>query len=91
MSFFEVKDLSIQFGGLKALDGISFEIKKGEVFAIIKDELLQQGASEEQVEHFDAETESLAAAMQWAGAGDLVIMLALGGAAKIQSLLTPKT
>ena len=35
MSFFEVKDLSIQFGGLKALDGISFEIKKGEVFAII--------------------------------------------------------
>jgi UDP-N-acetylmuramyl tripeptide synthase len=64
---------------------------EGEVFAIIKDELLQQGASEEQVEHFDAETESLAAAMQWAGAGDLVIMLALGGAAKIQSLLTPKT
>ncbi len=35
MAFFEVKDLSIQFGGLKALDGISFEIKKGEVYAII--------------------------------------------------------
>ena len=35
MVFFEVKDLSIQFGGLKALDGISFEIKKGEVYAII--------------------------------------------------------
>ncbi|MBW2679063.1 MAG: ATP-binding cassette domain-containing protein, partial [Deltaproteobacteria bacterium] len=35
MAFFEVKDLSIQFGGLKALDGISFEVKKGEVYAII--------------------------------------------------------
>ncbi len=35
MAFFEVRDLSIRFGGLKALDGISFEIKKGEVYAII--------------------------------------------------------
>jgi branched-chain amino acid transport system ATP-binding protein len=35
MSFFEVKDLSIRFGGLKALDGISFEIQEGEVYAII--------------------------------------------------------
>ena len=35
MAFFEVKDLSIRLGGLKALDGISFEIKKGEVYAII--------------------------------------------------------
>ncbi len=35
MAFFEVKDLSIQFGGLKALDGISFELNKGEVYAII--------------------------------------------------------
>lgn len=35
MSFFEVKDLSISFGGLKALDSISFEIKPGEIYAII--------------------------------------------------------
>ena len=35
MAFFEVKDLSILFGGLKALDGISFEVKKGEVYSII--------------------------------------------------------
>ena len=35
MAFFEVKDLSIQFGGIKALDGISFELKKGEVYSII--------------------------------------------------------
>jgi branched-chain amino acid transport system ATP-binding protein len=35
MAFFEVKDMSILFGGLKALDGISFEVKKGEVYSII--------------------------------------------------------
>ena len=35
MGFFAVKDVSIQFGGLKALDGISFEVQEGEVYAII--------------------------------------------------------
>jgi branched-chain amino acid transport system ATP-binding protein len=35
MGFFAVKDISIQFGGLKALDGISFEVEEGEVYAII--------------------------------------------------------
>lgn len=35
MAFFEVKNLSILFGGLKALDNISFEVKKGEVYSII--------------------------------------------------------
>ncbi len=35
MAFFEVKNLSISFGGLKALDNISFEVKKGEIYAII--------------------------------------------------------
>ena len=35
MAFFEVRDLSILFGGLKALDNISFEVKKGEVYSII--------------------------------------------------------
>lgn len=35
MAFFEIKDLSILFGGLKALDNISFEVKKGEVYSII--------------------------------------------------------
>jgi cyanophycin synthetase len=59
----------------------------GEVFSIIKDELLQNGADATQIEHFDEETDSLTAAMTWAEPGDLVIMLALGGAARIQSLL----
>jgi len=35
MAFFEVKNLSINFGGLKALDNISFEVDKGEIYAII--------------------------------------------------------
>jgi len=35
MAFFEVKDLSIQFGGLKALEEVSFEVEKGEIYAII--------------------------------------------------------
>jgi cyanophycin synthetase len=59
----------------------------GEVFDIIRDELLQCGADSDQVEHFDEETDSLSAAMNWAEPGDLVIMLALGGAAPIQEQL----
>jgi branched-chain amino acid transport system ATP-binding protein len=35
MTFFEVKNLTIQFGGLRALQEISFEVKKGEIYAII--------------------------------------------------------
>ena len=35
MLFFKVDNLSISFGGLKALDGISFEMKQGDVFSII--------------------------------------------------------
>ena len=35
MSFFQVHNLSIAFGGLKALKGVSFEVQAGEVFAII--------------------------------------------------------
>ena len=35
MGFFAVDNISIQFGGLKALDGIRFEIAEGEVYAII--------------------------------------------------------
>lgn len=35
MSFFEIKDLTISFGGLKALDQVSFEVEKGAIHAII--------------------------------------------------------
>jgi len=35
MAFFEIKDLSISFGGLKALDRVSFEVEQGVIYAII--------------------------------------------------------
>ena len=35
MAFFRVENLSISFGGLKALDNIGFQIEKKEIFAII--------------------------------------------------------
>ena len=35
MSFFSVDNLSINFGGIKAVDGVTFGVDKGEVFTII--------------------------------------------------------
>jgi branched-chain amino acid transport system ATP-binding protein len=35
MPFFTVENLSISFGGLKALEDISFTVRRGEIFAII--------------------------------------------------------
>jgi UDP-N-acetylmuramyl tripeptide synthase len=49
----------------------------GEVFAVIRDELLRCGASPDQLEHHDQEIDSLESALAWARPGDLIIMLAL--------------
>ncbi len=35
MSYFRVDNLSLHFGGLKAVDAVSFEIRQGEIFTII--------------------------------------------------------
>ena len=35
MSFFEIENLSLSFGGVKAVDGVSFSLNKGEVFTIV--------------------------------------------------------
>ena len=35
MTFFEADHLSINFGGIKAVDGVSFKVDKGEVFTVI--------------------------------------------------------
>lgn len=59
----------------------------GDVFAIIRDELLECGSDISQVKHFETEMESFKAALEWAGPGDLVIMLALGGAAPVHEHL----
>ena len=31
----DVKDLCMYFGGVKAVDGLSFQVKKGEIFGLI--------------------------------------------------------
>ena len=35
MSFFAADKLSIRFGGVRAVDGVSFDVEKGEIFTII--------------------------------------------------------
>jgi branched-chain amino acid transport system ATP-binding protein len=35
MAFFQVNNLSLNFGGLNALDGVSFEVEKGAIYSII--------------------------------------------------------
>lgn len=57
----------------------------GAVYAVIRDELSRLGAAPASIEHHELESESFAAAMEWAEDGDLVIMLALGGAAPIEA------
>ncbi len=62
--------------------------ERGEVYALIRDELLRNGADAGQIRHFEEETESLDFALDWAEPGDLVIMLALGSGQAIQERLT---
>ena len=35
MAYFRAENVSISFGGLRALNGVSFEVNKGEIFSII--------------------------------------------------------
>ena len=59
----------------------------GEVFDVIRSELRSLGATDDQIRHNDEELETLEEALSWARPGDLVIMLALGGATPIQERL----
>lgn len=34
-TLFELKDISVQFGGLRASDHVSFDVKEGEIFGLI--------------------------------------------------------
>jgi UDP-N-acetylmuramyl tripeptide synthase len=61
--------------------------RAGEVFTLLRDELLKLGIAPEAIEHHMLESESLSAAMNWAEDGDLVIMLALGGFAPVDAQL----
>ena len=35
MSYFRAENLSLHFGGLKAVDAVSFAVEKGEILSII--------------------------------------------------------
>ena len=59
----------------------------GEVFGVIRDELVANGLDQSCIAHHEEEMESFNAALDWARPGDLVIMLALGGAAPVQERL----
>ena len=59
----------------------------GDVFAIISDELKKSGADESQIAHHEEEMDSCLAGLDGAEPGDLLIMLALSGAAPIQGRL----
>ena len=59
----------------------------GEVFAVIRDELIRCGATPQQVEHHNQEIDSLNAALEWADEGDIVIMLALERSAELHDRL----
>ncbi len=35
MNLFQAEDIAVRFGGIRAVDGVSFEVREGEVFSII--------------------------------------------------------
>jgi UDP-N-acetylmuramyl tripeptide synthase len=59
----------------------------GDVFAVIRDELLNCGAEAQQIEHHGEEIESLNSALEWAEPGDLIVMLALERAPELHERL----
>jgi len=63
---------------------------EGEVFRIMRDELCGCGAGEGQIRHFDTESESFDAALDWAGEGDVVVMLDLGRNSDIHAKLAAR-
>ena len=59
----------------------------GDVYGIIRDEMVAHGARPEQVGHCEEEIESLDSALAWAEPGDLVIMIALERSAELYDKL----
>ncbi len=59
----------------------------GDIYRIIRDELLRVGAGEDQIEHNEEELDSFKSALAWAEPGDLIIMIALASARAVRGLL----
>jgi len=60
----------------------------GEVFGVLRDELVRCGCRPADIIHVDTETEALDHALEWARPGDLLILLILSEAAAVQARLT---
>jgi aryl-phospho-beta-D-glucosidase BglC (GH1 family) len=65
--------------------------EQGEVFNIIRDELMKCGARDDQIQYFEAESDSFDAALEWAEKGDLVVILDLGRVSNIQEKLSQRS
>lgn len=61
--------------------------KNGEVYAILREELIDCGARANQIRHYQDESDSFDEALTWAKPGDLVILLALSGKVSIAEKL----
>ena len=61
--------------------------EEGEVYAMLRQELLHRGAREDQILYFTEESDSFDAALNWAEEGDLVVILDLGRNSDIQTRL----
>ncbi len=64
--------------------------EEGDVFRVIRAELNRLGIGDDAIEHHAEELDSLESALEWAGPGDLVIMLALGGSGPVSARLLEK-
>jgi cyanophycin synthetase len=63
----------------------------GEVYGILRDELIRCGCPPEAVLHVETEPEALERALAWARPGDLLVMLVLADAAAVRArLLAPE-
>lgn len=79
-----IRDLATTAWRLRPDRVITLEIEKyargrapGEIASLLREQLMREGATREQITHHQTEMEALDDALHWAQAGDLVILLSL--------------
>ena len=75
MSYFRAEDLSLHFGGLKAVDSVSFAVEKGEILSIIG----PNGAGKATAAHIESNVAAFASANGLKGAiyGVIIVLFVL--------------
>jgi len=79
--------IGIEMAHISELEHYRRGREAGEVYSILRDELIKSGARDDQVRHFDEEADSFDAALEWARDGDLVVILDLGRTSNIHEKL----